>query len=165
MGFLKSTAPNLPTPPKEYQFPYFNQLIRQLNNYFNIHNSQAGLSLDNITATTLQLPVGSLVLPSGNNDNIQPLANTFLRITADPTSPGNFAVRGINSSPRNQNDGRVIILLNASGYNMSIHNEEVAVTAENRINTGGGAASINASRAVLIYSVKDLRWQLIAHEN
>ena len=161
MGFLKSTAPNLPAPPKEYHFPYFNQVIRQLNNYFNIHNSQAGLSLDSITATTLQLPVGALVLPAGNNDNIQPLANTFLRITA----PGNFAVRGINSSPRNQNDGRVIILLNASGFAMSINNEEAAVTAENRINTGGGAASINASRAVLIYSVKDLRWQLIAHEN
>jgi hypothetical protein len=161
MAFIKFTAPNLPAPPQSYQFPYFNQLIRQLNNYFNIHDSKAGLNVDNITAKTLQLPIADLVLTAGNNDNIQPAINTFLRITA----PGNFNVRGINSSPQNQNDGRVIILLNASGSSMTIYNNEATVTAANRISTGGAAATMAASRAVLIYSIKDSRWQLIAHEN
>jgi hypothetical protein len=114
-----------------------------------------------MSTTQLKLPVGALVLSAGNNDNIQPLANTFLRITA----PGNFAVRGINSTPQNENDGRVIILLNASGYTMTIYNNQASVSAKNRIDTGGGAASISASRAVLIYSVTDSRWQLVAHEN
>lgn len=161
MAFNRFKSPALPLPPKTYDFAYFNQLVRSLNTFFTVGDAGAGVHHSNMSTTQLKLPIGALVLAAGNNDNIQPLANTFLRITA----PGNFAVRGINSTPQNENDGRVIILLNASGYTMSIHNEEAAVSAKKRIVTGAGGASINASRAVLIYSVTDSRWQLIAHEN
>jgi hypothetical protein len=161
MAFNRFKSPVLPLPPKEYNFAYFNQLVRSLNTFFTVGDAGAGVHHSNVSTTQLKFPVGALVLTAGNNDNIQPLANTFLRITA----PGNFAVRGINSTPQNENDGRVIILLNASGYTMTIYNNQASVSAKNRIDTGGGAASISASRAVLIYSVTDSRWQLVAHEN
>ena len=161
MAFNRFKSPALPLPPKAYEFAYFNQLVRSLNTFFTVGDAGAGVHHSNVSTTQLKLPIGALTLAAGNNDSIQPLANTFLRITA----PGNFAVRGINSSPQNENDGRVIILLNVSGYTMTIHNNEASVSAKNRISTGAGAASMSASRAVLIYSVTDSRWQLVAHEN
>ena len=163
MAFDKYVAPTLPLPPKVYDTVYFTQLLRAIQNYFTVIGSPAAISASIVTPTMLRTPVSDLTLVNGNNDNIALPPHTFFRITG-PTA--GFDIRGINSSPQNTNDGRQIIIFNPTANNMTIHNEEVTVTAENRINTCT-AANINISGTgvvSMIYSVKDLRWIVMSHE-
>jgi hypothetical protein len=150
MAFDKFKAPNFPAPPKQYEFPYFNQVIRSLNTFFAVGDAGTPTNSSVTTTTQLKMPYANVTLTNGisaTNDNIKPIANTFLRIIGPNAA---FDVRGINSEPQNQNDGRVLILVNRTGatvgaapQNMTIHNEEAAV---------------------LMYSVKDLRWLVISHQ-
>ena len=162
MAFDKFASPTIPSPPKNYDPVYFIQFIRTVQNFFTIIGSNAAVNAAIMTPTMLRTPQTALALTNGNNDNVLLPPSTFFRIEG-PTAL--FAVRGINSSPQAANDGRQIILYNPTIYNMQIHNEEAAVTAENRILTGTGT-NINLSgtgTAYLIYSIKDLRWIVIAH--
>jgi hypothetical protein len=168
MALDKFKAPNFPAPPKQYEFPYFNQVIRALNTFFAVSDDATPVRFSKTTITQLKLPYAEVTLSDGNNDNITPLANSFLLITG-PTAA--FDVRGINSTPQNENDGRTIILVNrtvtavdGAPQNMTIHNEEVAVTAENRIITTTGGSLNNVHSAILMYSVKISRWLVVSHQ-
>lgn len=168
MALDRFKAPNFPAPPKQYEFPYFNQVIRNLNTFFAVSDDATPANFSKATATQLKLPYADVTLVDGNNDDIQPPANSFLRIIG-PTAA--FDVRGINSVPQNQNDGRVLILVNRTGatvgaapQNMTIHNEETSVTAKNRIVTTTGGSLNNVHSAILMYSVNDLRWLVISHQ-
>lgn len=169
MALDKFKAPNFPAPPKQYEFPYFNQVIRALNTFLAVSDDATPVRFSKSTVTQLKLPYAEVTLTNGPNDDIQPLPNTFLLITG-PTAA--FEVRGINSKIRNENDGRVIILVNrtvasvdAAPQNMTIWNEATAVTAaENRIITTTGGNLNNVHSAILMYSVKISRWLVVSHQ-
>jgi hypothetical protein len=168
MALDKFKAPNFPAPPKQYEFPYFNQMIRALNTFLTVSDDATPVRFSKSTVTQLKLPYAEVTLVDGNNDDIQPSANSFLLITG-PTAA--FDVRGINSNPQNENDGRVIILVNrtvsavgGAPQNMTIHNEEAAVTAENRIVTTTGGNLNNTHSVILMYSVKISRWLVVSHQ-
>jgi len=146
MAFLKFTAPNIPAPTQEYQFTYFNQLIRQLNTYFNIHNSQAGLGVDNITAKILQLPYASYTAVNGSANNISLPAATFINIVG-PTAA--FTFTGLISGTTAENNGRALTLFNNTTQNMTLSNESVSSTAANRIVTCTGANIVTAGQGVV----------------
>lgn len=168
MAFDKAKSPTLPAAPKQYDYLYFNQMIRTLNTFFTIGDAAAPVRQSKSTTTQLKLPYASVTLANGNNDNITPPANSFLLITGPTTA---FDVRGINSNPQNENDGRVIILVNRTAatvggapQNMTVHNEETSVTAENRIVTNTGGNLNNTHSVILMYSVKISRWLVISHQ-
>lgn len=162
MAFDKFKPPTFPLPPKAYDTRYFTQLIRTVQNFFTIIGSDAAMNATIMTPTMLRTPQAPATLVNGNNDNILLSPHTFFRIEG-PTAT--FAVRGINSSPQATNDGRQVILYNPTANTMQIHDEEIAVTAENRILTGTGT-NINISgtgTVYMIYSIKDFRWIVISH--
>lgn len=162
MAFDKYVIPTMPIPGREYDQRFFVQLARSLQNLFDILNSNAAFNAAIVTPTMLRTPITPVTVADGNNDALALPPHTFLRIVG-PTAA--FDIRGINSNPQVSNDGRQIILYNPTAHKMTIHDEEAAVTAENRIRTGTGA-NVNISgtgSAYMIYSVKDLRWLVIAH--
>lgn len=163
MAFDIGSAPQLPFAPKSYDPVYFNQLVRAINTYFSMLDSPAAVNMNSVTPNLVKTPYAEVTLVNGNNDSIGLPPFTFLRITGPTAS---FDVRGIDSSPQSVNNGRQLILHNPTANNMIIHNEEVAVTAANRINTMTGT-NINISGTgivYMIYSVKDLRWLVISHQ-
>lgn len=164
MAFDKYASPKLPSPPKTYDTTYFLQLVRAIQNFFTIVASDAAMNAAIMTPTMLRTPQHPLVLADGNTDALALPSHTYFRIEG-PTA--GFSLRGINSDNRTSNDGRQIILQNASGQAMTIVNEEAAVIAENRILTGVGVdiTVADTGSAYMIYSIKDLRWIVIAHSS
>lgn len=53
MALEKFKAPTLPVPPREYDQNYMSQLVRALGNYFVLLDSQAPMSANNITLTSV----------------------------------------------------------------------------------------------------------------
>jgi hypothetical protein len=107
--------------------------------------------------------VASLALNMGSNNNIVLTNNAFFRITG-PT--GDFEINSIAGGT----DGRMIILYNATTYNMTIKDEGTG-TAGNTIycpDTGAtpaGAADIVVKKrgsATLIYSAADAHWIIVS---
>lgn len=104
--------------------------------------------------------VGSLA--NGNNAAVTVGTNVFVEVSG-PT--GAFSINGINGAPNR--DGKLLILLNQTGQNMTIaHDSGVDPTAANRIYTMTGAdrATTGNGAAMLIYSGAASRWILISFD-
>lgn len=163
MAIDKFNSPNLPIAPNTYDPGYFNQLIRAIGIFFKVIDSKAGMTVDSVTTHALFTQYVDLTLTNGVNDNIKIPLYTFLRIVG-PTS--SFDVRGFDSSPQNNNNGRHLILFNSTSQNMTIHDEESTIPAANRISTMTGTNINISGKGIVsfIYSVADLRWLVISHQ-
>jgi len=113
------------------------------------------------SATGLRLPENlHTTLVNGANSGVV-LTNTFNRIDAGPT--GAFTIHGVAGGA----DGRMLILYNATGQNMTIaHQSGSEATAGNRIitMTGADVATTGNGSVILIYDSNASRWILIASE-
>jgi len=102
-------------------------------------------------------------LANGLNDDIILGTNTFVQVSGPS---GAFTIRGINGSPNR--DGKYLIILNRTGFNMTIAVEGGASgndpVAANRIisMTGADRATTGDGCAILIYSGIESRWILIS---
>ena len=173
MAFDNYKSPRVPAPPEQYNQGYFSQLVRNLTSYFNIVDSDNGISTRQISPNILQLPVTELgVTPDASNNlnNLKVPSYTFIRLTSNGVT-ANFDITGIDSGYTNSNqldsitnDGRMLILYNSTGYNMAINHQDTNSLANNRIETFTGSAINNAHIATLIYSVSDLRWLVVSHQ-
>ncbi len=100
-------------------------------------------------------------LGNGNsNHNVNPGTASFLEINAGPT--GNFTISGISGGV----DGRILIIHNNTGQNMTLANEGSSSSAANRIKTMSGAdlVTIGDGSAILIYSAGISRWIVLASQ-
>ena len=156
MAFQGFRSPTLPTPPEEYEEPYFMALIRSLGAYFDLHDSKAGLNVDSIISDFIQLPIGAMTLSNGANNNVGLPKKSFARITGPS---GAFSVSGI----RDGADGKIAILYNTTAQHMTITHNATS-TAANRIftNTGSDVVTTGTGIVSLIYSVTDSRWILLS---
>ena len=103
------------------------------------------------------LRVGSLTLGNGTNHNIAVGSKSFIRISG-PTN--NFTITGISGGV----DGKMIIIYNSTGHQMSITHQGTGSSASNRIICSNGA-NVNIlpyGTATLIYSAIDSRWVLVS---
>lgn len=159
MALDKHRAPTLPMPPNQYVAPYFNQLIRTLTSYFNILDSKAAVSHDEVTTRYLNLPVTTYTAVNGTTDNLVASKSSVVRI-AGPT--GAFGFSGIDGGI----NGRVVTLINTTAQNMTIYNQNAGSSAENRIITGTGADITTTGPGVvsLIYLVDDSRWYVLSSQ-
>jgi hypothetical protein len=159
MALDKHRAPILPMPPNQYVAPYFNQLIRTITTYFNILDSKAGVTHDEVTTTYLNLPVTTYTAVNGDTDNLVTSKSSVVRITG-PT--GGFGFTGIAGGV----NGRVVTLINTTSQNMTIYNQNAGSSAENRIITGTGAniATTGSGAVSLIYLVDDSRWFVLSNQ-
>lgn len=171
MAFDKFKSPRVPTAPREYDFPYFNQLARALDTFFTNFDSKAGISVGNFSTELLVTPFTALTVVNGANDNLAIPAATFFRISA-PTST--FSITGIlTANAVNDSagalafsalDGQQVVLYNATANAMTIANQSASSTAPNRIITNTGADIVTTGSGVvsLIYSRADARWVVIS---
>jgi hypothetical protein len=100
-------------------------------------------------------------LANGNNEIIVG-TNTFVQLSGPTAAFTNVA---INASPNR--DGRMLILLNRTGFDMYFANESgLASSAAYRVVTATGAdrGTTGNGAATLIYSASDSRWHLISIE-
>lgn len=98
-------------------------------------------------------------LANGNNAAIPIGTNVFIEVSGPS---GSFAINGI----ANGRDGKVIFILNQSGFQMTIANESgTDPTAANRIRTLGAATDLVLTNALvqLIYSGNNSRWIVMGH--
>lgn len=96
-------------------------------------------------------------LANGNNAGVDFGEYVFVKIEAGPSAA--FTVNGI----ANGRDGKMYILYNSTGQNMTIANQSgVDATAANRIitMTGSDVSSTGNCSATLIYDSEDSRWIL-----
>lgn len=100
----------------------------------------------------------NVALVNGNNNNVVIGTHSFIKIKAGPSAA--FAITGIAGGV----DGRVLILYNATGQNMTIGNENVLSTASNRILTTTGADFVSTADCVvkLIYDLDAQRWIVVS---
>lgn len=120
----------------------------------NVSNSSGGTVIVTQIENGLAYPQASLVLVNGLNSNISVDASIYFRITG-PTAP--FSVGGFNTP----DDGRLLLLHNASGQDMTLVREDVSTTtATHRIETltGGNLEMQGNGFTQLIWSVADQRW-------
>lgn len=97
-------------------------------------------------------------LANGNNAAVPIATNTFVEVSG-PT--GAFTINGI----ANGTDGRLLIVLNQTGQNMTMaHESGTDPDAANRIvsMTGADRATTGNGAAILIYSAAASRWLLIS---
>jgi len=99
-------------------------------------------------------------LANGNNAGVNFGAGVFYKLNPGPT--GAFAICGIAVDLVNDiSDGRMLILYNNTGQNMTIaNNSGVDGTASNRIltNTGGDIVTTGNGVVTLIYDAADQKW-------
>ena len=94
-----------------------------------------------------------LSIANGTNNNVAIDTMSFYRITA-PTAV--FTITGF----ANGTDGRLLILVNATTYTMTL-NHQVTSSAANQINTGGSNLTFAANGvATLIYNATLSKWVL-----
>lgn len=129
------------------------QLVRALGTFFKISDSRAGLTIDSITTTMLRMPAAQFVGINGANNNVSLASASFIRISG-PT--GAFSLTGMSGGL----DGRVLVLFNSTGHNMTIANESGSSVANNRVITGTGADIVTSGQGAitLLYSINDHRW-------
>lgn len=173
MTFQNTQAPRIPSAPKEYDAVFFNRFARSLDTYFAILDSKAGINVDSLSTGQLVTPFVELVVTSGvkANPNKPIPPSTALRITAT----GNFDLTGFITDNAVYNsssvltlaalNGQQLIVLNNTGYNMSIYNNDATCLIAARILTGTGT-TINMSNGVVsfIYSSADAKWAVISHQ-
>lgn len=105
----------------------------------------------------ISLRFSTLSLSNGANNNVNTSAMSFNKITA-PTAA--FSITGVSGGT----DGRMIILYNATTFDMTIANESASSTAANRITTltGADVATTGGGTSILVYDAVDSRWILVA---
>ncbi len=101
----------------------------------------------------IALRVGTFTAINGSNNNINIGGESFIRITG-PTAA--FSITGIAGGV----DGKVVILYNATTYNMTVANENINSTATNKITTltGSGVVTTGVGAITLIYDSTASRW-------
>jgi hypothetical protein len=171
VAFDQFKSPRIPSAPKDYNFPYFNQLARALDNFFTNFDSRAGINVDSMSINRVVTPFTALTVANGANNNLVIPATTFFRISA-PTAP--FSITGIltgnaiyNATPTlvySALDGQQVVLYNATTYAMTIANQSASSTEPNRIitNTGADIVTTGSGAVTLIYSKADARWVVIS---
>lgn len=172
MAFENYRAPRVPAPPNEYNQGYFSQLVRNLTTFFNVVDSNNGLTADRISSNILRLPCTDLEITATINNNLKIPEYSFIRLIDGTGLAANFTITGFDSgytataqASTFNNDGRMLLLHNDTSYNMTLDNL-TGSSAYNQIQThaGGGGSLNNLKFATLIYSVKDLRWLVVAHQ-
>lgn len=125
-------------------------------------------ALTNLTAVTSSGTVtmsGLLTLTSNTNNsqtgssvNITSTSTTVIRLTGAITSIGGYA---------SGTDGRVTILINASGNAITINDEDTSITAVNRIRTGTNTSIQleNNGSIMMIYNASTTRYHVISRES
>lgn len=171
MAFDNYKSPRVPAPPEQYNQGYFSQLVRNLTSYFNIVDSTNGLATDRISANILRLPSQNLAITAGTNNNLKIPEYSFIRLINGAGLTSNFTITGIESgytataqASTINSDGRVLLLHNATSYNMTLDRQSASSSANNRIETHTGGNLTNTEFVTLIYSVNDLRWLVAAHQ-
>lgn len=127
-----------------------------------------------LTTGTNNFPAGSDIafgryavstLANGINDDI--VLGTNVNVYVSGMS-ADFSIRGIDGSPNR--DGKIFIIENDTGYNMTIAVEGGALgngpTAANRItsNTGADRVTVGNGTAILKYNATTSRWKLISFD-
>lgn len=171
MAFDQFKSPRVPSAPREYEFPYFNQLARALDSFFTNFDSRAGINVDSMSINRLVTPFTALTVANGANNNLVIPATTFFIISA-PTST--FSITGIltanaiyNTAPTlvySALDGQQVVLYNSTANAMTIANQSASSDAPNRIitNTGADIVTTGSGVVTLIYSKADARWVVIS---
>jgi hypothetical protein len=105
----------------------------------------------------LAIRADSFYAVTGNNNNISIGQRSFLRIFGPP---GAFTITGISGGE----NGKIVILYNATAQNMTIANESANSLAANRILTMSGAneATVGTGNVTLIYDFTGQRWIVTA---
>jgi hypothetical protein len=94
----------------------------------------------------------ALVVINGTNNNVVIDTMSFYRITA-PTAV--FSITGFT----NGSDGRLLTIINASSYTMTLKHQSVSSTAANRINTGGSDMAVPTNGVVsFVYNATLTNW-------
>lgn len=109
--------------------------------------------------TAKLLKLDHTTLSTGNNANVSFGATVFAKIASGPG--GAFTINGI----ANGEDGKVHIIYNATGYNMTIANDSgVDPTPANRIytNTGADVSTTGNGCVTVIYDETASRWIVTA---
>ena len=104
--------------------------------------------------------IATLVNGDGNEINVG--TNVFVELSGPSAA---FGIKGINGLPNR--DGKLLILLNQTGYNLNIQHEAAGEpSADLRITclTGADRTSTGNSAATLIYSAAASRWILISFD-
>lgn len=174
MAFENYRSPRVPAPPDQYNQGYFSQFVRNLTTFFNIVDSTNGLATDRISANILRLPSQNLGIISDVNNrvnNLQIPEYSFIRLINGTGLSANFTITGIESgytataqASTINSDGRVLLLHNATSYNMTLDRQSTFSSVNNRIETHTGGNLTNVEFVTLIYSVNDLRWLVVAHQ-
>ena len=180
MAFDKFKSPRIPSAPKEYDFPYFNQLARALDTFFTNFDSKAGISVGSATNDLLVTPFAkdpitgvASVTVAATNDNLKIPPYTFLRV--NPSPAGAFSISGfltgnaVNDSTGvvafSALDGQQLVVFNPTANAMTIKDQSASSsTAPNRIitNTGADIVTTGSGVVTLIYSKADARWVVIS---
>jgi hypothetical protein len=105
-------------------------------------------------AGAVALRGGAFTAANGANQNIAIPNASYVRITGPTAS---FSIGGIAGGV----NGRVVVLHNATTFNMSLVNEDIGSTTTNRIYTLGAAGTSGEGSFTLIYSATDNRWIVI----
>jgi hypothetical protein len=90
------------------------------------------------------------------NHDVTPGRNSFIKVT---NAVNNFTITGFEGGT----NGRILTVINLSGFNMTIANDHPISTAGNRILTLKGAdiSTVGAGSVTLQYSSADSRWLVI----
>ena len=179
MAFDKFKTPRVPSAPKEYDFPYFNQLARALDTFFTNFDSKAGTNVGSATNDLLITPFAkdpitgvASVTVAATNDDLKILPYTFLRVSPSPA--GAFSISGfLTSNAVNDStgvvafsalDGQQLVVFNPTANAMTIKDQSASSAAPNRIITNTGADIVTTGSGVvsLIYSRADARWVVIS---
>lgn len=95
---------------------------------------------------------GALAVVNGANNNVTIDTMSFYRITA-PTAV--FSITGFT----NGSDGRLLTIINASSYTLTLKHQSASSTAANRINTGGSDMAVPTNGVVsLVYNATLTNW-------
>ncbi|MBC7937935.1 MAG: hypothetical protein H7Y86_21520, partial [Rhizobacter sp.] len=136
-------------------FSFVAKTAAQNNVGINTISPQATLDVNG----DLVLRTGSITAANGNNTALNVNSSKFsnYRISG-PTAA--FSIAGITQGA----DGRIISLLNSSGFTMTIKNQDATATLNNRIITGtGGDINIpNKGMLMLKYDVVEAAWILMS---
>lgn len=116
---------------------------------YDLRTSYGTVSLGETTISTL-VPAST-----STNDDVAPGYSTFLRLT---TTSGAFTITGFSGGEK----GRLLIILNVTGQNMTLAHETTSVAA-NRISTmtGANVTSTGNGAAILVYDAQSSLWRVI----
>ncbi|MGE3801104.1 MAG: hypothetical protein AB7H80_08805, partial [Candidatus Kapaibacterium sp.] len=96
---------------------------------------------------------------SGANNLLASSGATLIRITGFTGAAGAFTVSGISGG----SDGKMVVILNLTGQNMTVSFEDVGESAGDRIlNSGGGTTNtIGNGNYIMVYDGGAARWEVV----